>query len=179
MSLAPIWRASLAATVNWVSVAKIKPPSLTVSDWTILIFSWVWDIELTVCDRAVLTALILHGPERVKTRGIRQSRTCVKTRCHFYSITKHKSQWTKFCNTQINQPTRCISLSDLLLVVQIQLNMFRASSCPSSGAYKLQQPPLVYRWNVVVAVSLVVVGLAGRPAGPTTTNDTATTTFQR
>ena len=36
--------------------------------------------------------------------------------------------------------------------------MFRASSCPSSGAYQLQQPPLVYRWNVVVAVLLVVVG---------------------
>ena len=35
--------------------------------------------------------------------------------------------------------------------------MFRASSCPSSGAYKLQWPPLVYCWNVVVAVSLVVV----------------------
>jgi len=33
---------------------------------------------------------------------------------------------------QINQPTICISLSDLLLVVQIQLDMFRASSCPSS-----------------------------------------------
>jgi hypothetical protein len=29
---------------------------------------------------------------------------------------------------------------------------------PSSGAYKLQQQPLVYRWNVVVAVLLVVVG---------------------
>ena len=36
--------------------------------------------------------------------------------------------------------------------------MFRASSCPSSGAYQLQQQPLVYRWNVVVAVFLVVVG---------------------
>ena len=47
--------------------------------------------------------------------------------------------------------------------------MFRASSCTSSGAYKLQQPPLVYRWKVVVAVSLVV--------GPTTTNSTAITTF--
>ena len=32
-----------------------------------------------------------------------------------------------------------------------------------------------YRWNVVVAVLLVVVG----PVGPTTTNSTATTTFQR
>jgi len=39
---------------------------------------------------------------------------------------------------QINQPIRCINLSDLFIVVQIQLNMFRASSCPSSGAYKLQ-----------------------------------------
>jgi len=36
--------------------------------------------------------------------------------------------------------------------------MFRASSCPSSEAYQLQQQPLVYRWNVVVAVLLVVVG---------------------
>jgi hypothetical protein len=36
--------------------------------------------------------------------------------------------------------------------------MFRASSCPSSGAYQLQQQPLVYRRNVVVAVLLVVVG---------------------
>jgi len=37
--------------------------------------------------------------------------------------------------------------------------MFWASSCPSSGAYQLQQQqPLVYRWNVVLAVLLVVVG---------------------
>jgi hypothetical protein len=36
--------------------------------------------------------------------------------------------------------------------------MFRASLCPSSGAYQLQQQPLVYCRNVVVAVLLVVVG---------------------
>jgi hypothetical protein len=36
--------------------------------------------------------------------------------------------------------------------------MFRASSCPLSGAYQLQQQPQVYRRNVVVAVLLVVVG---------------------
>jgi hypothetical protein len=36
--------------------------------------------------------------------------------------------------------------------------MFRASSCPSSGAYQLQQQPLVNRRNVVVAVLLAVVG---------------------
>jgi hypothetical protein len=54
--------------------------------------------------------------------------------------------------------------------------MFWASSCPSSGAYQLQQQqPLVYRWNVVVAVLLVVVG----PVEPNTTNSTASTTFLR
>jgi hypothetical protein len=37
--------------------------------------------------------------------------------------------------------------------------MFRASLCPSLGAYQLQQQSLVYRRNVVVAVLLVVVGL--------------------
>jgi len=44
--------------------------------------------------------------------------------------------------------------------------MFRATSCPSSGAYQLQQQPLVYHWSVVVAVLLIVVG----PTGPTTIN---------
>jgi len=36
--------------------------------------------------------------------------------------------------------------------------MFRASLCPSSGAYQLQQQPLVYCRNVVVTVLLAVVG---------------------
>jgi len=53
--------------------------------------------------------------------------------------------------------------------------MFRASLCPFSGAYQLQQQPLLYCRNVAVAVLLVVVG----PVGPTTTNSTAFTTFQR
>jgi len=34
-------------------------------------------------------------------------------------------------------------ITGLLFVDQIQLNMFRASSCPSSGAYQLQQQPLL------------------------------------
>jgi len=38
--------------------------------------------------------------------------------------------------------------------------MIRASLCPSSGTYQLQQQPLVYRRNVVVAVLLVMVGPA-------------------
>jgi hypothetical protein len=42
-------------------------------------------------------------------------------------------------------------ITGLLFVVQIPLSMFPASLCPSSGAYQLQQQPLVYRRNVVVA----------------------------
>jgi hypothetical protein len=49
-------------------------------------------------------------------------------------------------------------ITGLLSVVYIPLNMFRASLCPSSGAYQLQQQPLVYRRNVVVAVLFAVVG---------------------
>jgi hypothetical protein len=44
---------------------------------------------------------------------------------------------------QINQPTRCTNFSSLLLDVYVQLNMFRASSRPLSGAQQLQQQPLV------------------------------------
>jgi len=44
---------------------------------------------------------------------------------------------------QINQPTRCNNFSSLLLDVSVQLNMFRASSCPSSGAQQLQWQPLI------------------------------------
>jgi hypothetical protein len=39
---------------------------------------------------------------------------------------------------QINQPTRRNNSSSLLLDVYLQLNMFRASSRPSSGAQQLQ-----------------------------------------
>ena len=85
-----------------------------------------------------------------------QSSTAVYRSNAFFSYDTYKTHQ----RIQINQPTSCINLSDLLLVVQIQLNLFRASSCPSSGAYKLQQQPLVQRWNVVVAVLLVVVGPA-------------------
>jgi hypothetical protein len=35
--------------------------------------------------------------------------------------------------------------------------MFWASLCPSSGAYQVQQQPLVYHTNVVVAVLLAVI----------------------
>ena len=46
---------------------------------------------------------------------------------------------------QINQPTRCNNFSSLLLDIYsyVQLNMFRSSSCPSSGAQQRQLQPLV------------------------------------
>jgi hypothetical protein len=46
---------------------------------------------------------------------------------------------------QINQPTRCNNFSSLLLDVYsyVQLNMFRASSRPSSGAQQLQHQQLL------------------------------------
>jgi hypothetical protein len=47
--------------------------------------------------------------------------------------------------------------------------MSQAFLCPSSGAYQLQQQPLVYCRNVVVAVLLVVVG----PVVPDRTRPTA------
>jgi hypothetical protein len=58
--------------------------------------------------------------------------------------------------------------------VYLQLNMFRASSRPSSGAQKLQCQPLVLPLE---CGGNSAVG-RGR-AGPTTTNSTATNTFQR
>jgi hypothetical protein len=46
---------------------------------------------------------------------------------------------------QINQPTRCNNFSSLLLDVYsyVRLNIFRASSRPSSGAQQLQLQPVV------------------------------------
>jgi hypothetical protein len=48
---------------------------------------------------------------------------------------------SKVCNyhhtIQINQPTRCNNFSGLLPDVYVQINMFRASSHPSTGAQQL------------------------------------------
>jgi len=61
---------------------------------------------------------------------------------------------------QINQPTRCNNFSSLLIDVYsyVQLNMFRAFSRPSSGLNKCSSSLWFYRWIVVIAVLLVVVG---------------------
>jgi hypothetical protein len=52
--------------------------------------------------------------------------------------------WAKKYLYSLNKsPTRCSNFSSFLLDVYLQLNMFRASSHPSSGAQQLQQQPLV------------------------------------
>jgi hypothetical protein len=71
----------------------------------------------------------------------------------------------------INQPTRCNSFSSLLLYVQ--LNMFGSPHAHHQALNNCSSSLWFYRWSVVIAVLLVVVG----PAGPTTTNSTATTTL--
>ena len=57
--------------------------------------------------------------------------------------------------------------------------MFRASSCPSSGATTTAVAASGLPLELGVAVLLVVVGPAGRPAGLTTTNSTAITKLRR
>jgi hypothetical protein len=75
---------------------------------------------------------------------------------------------------QINQPTRCNNISSLLLEFYVQLNMFRTSSRPSSGAQLMQWQPLVL---LLERGDSSAVG-RGR-AGPTTNNSTVITTLQR
>ena len=79
---------------------------------------------------------------------------------------------------QINQPTRCKNFSSLLFDVYVKLNMFRASSRPSSGAQQLQQQPLVLPLERGGS-SAVGRDRAGRSVGSTTTNSTLTTMLQR
>ena len=61
---------------------------------------------------------------------------CEMTLYHLFKFKVCKSMHHH--KIQINQPTRCNSLSSLLLDVYVQFNMFRASSRPSSGAQQLQ-----------------------------------------
>jgi len=95
-----------------------------------------------------------HVFSRLKTRGtclmphflifLRKSQQpCLfhEALTDYYTILLHKFKVCKSVlhhTIQINQPTRCNNFSSLLLVVYVQLNMFRASSRPSSGAQQLQ-----------------------------------------
>ena len=56
-----------------------------------------------------------------------------ETREHRGKFSKEKPQ-----RTPINQPTTCNNIPSLLLDIYVRLNMFLASSRPSSGAQQLQ-----------------------------------------
>jgi hypothetical protein len=62
-----------------------------------------------------------------------------------------------FVSIQINQPTRCKNFTSLLLDVYVWLNMFRASTHPSSGAYNCTMSLWFYRWKEAAGALLVVV----------------------
>jgi len=85
-------------------------------------------IKITVSTRAI-TGCVQN------TANITQDHAFTgKAELHKFKVCKSVHQHT----FQINQPTRCKNFSSLLLDVYVQLNMFRASSCPSSGAQQLQ-----------------------------------------
>ena len=66
---------------------------------------------------------------------------------------------------QLNQPTRCSNFSSYYLSFKCSSPCFGYPHAHHQELQQLQQQPLVYRRNVVVAVLLVVVGPARpRPA---------------
>jgi hypothetical protein len=71
----------------------------------------------------------------------------------------HSNEW-KLTSDPDKSPTRCNNFSSILLDAHLQLNMFRASSRPSSGAQQLQEQPLVLPLERGDTVLLVVVGPA-------------------
>jgi len=73
---------------------------------------------------------------------------------------------------QINQPTRCNSITSSLLDVYVWLSMFWASPRPSSGAYNCTRSLWFNRWRLAAGALLVVVW-------QTTTNNAPLVALQR
>jgi hypothetical protein len=82
-------------------------------------------------------------------------------------ILKHKYNKFKACKSvhhhtvQINQPTRCKNFSSLQLDVHVQLNMFRASSHPSSEVQQhcYHHVPTVKPEAATAVVELLMMGV--------------------
>jgi len=72
-----------------------------------------------------VTSVIIQGRKGTKIENLRYNEFKVCKSVHHHTV-------------QINQPTRGNIFSSLLLDVYLRLNMFRASSRPSSGAQQLQ-----------------------------------------
>ena len=70
---------------------------------------------------------------------------------------------------KINLPTRCNNFSSYYLIFMYSSTCFGRPHARHQELSNCSSSLWFYRWSVVVAVLLVVVG----PAGPTTTNSTA------
>jgi hypothetical protein len=66
-----------------------------------------------------------------------------------------------YCAVQINQPTKSKNYSRLLLDVYVQLNMFRRPHAHQQQLNNCSSSLWFYRWSVVIAVLLVMVGPTG------------------
>ena len=75
-----------------------------------------------------------RGLHNIQPMGCMQSTGAHGIACDKFKVCKSMHHHT----FQINQPTRCNNFLSLLLDVHVQLNMFLASSRPSSGAQYLQ-----------------------------------------
>jgi hypothetical protein len=74
---------------------------------------------------------------------------------------KSMKQMIKSCNVSNKSPTRCYSFSSFLLGVYLQLNMFRASSRPSTGAQQqcYHHAPKVKPEAATAVVELLMMGV--------------------
>jgi hypothetical protein len=83
------------------------------------------------------------------TSGVSLKKESITNFRFFFNIRNALMEFEKLMKSvhhhtiQINQPTRCNDFSSLLLGVYLQLNMFRSSSRPLSGAQQLQYQPLI------------------------------------
>jgi hypothetical protein len=104
----------------------------TAKEWW---FPYQHEQEIIFFSKASISAM---GPNQFPIQGIMRLFLSSKV-ARMFKVCKFVHHHT----IQINQPTRCNNFSSLLLDVYVQLNMFRASSRPSSGAQQLQAQPLL------------------------------------
>jgi len=120
--------------------------------WNVLLCSWYTGHNASTClpqahnvtsqKAGTYVWLFLSNNNKTHRRGLHniQPTGCMQsTGAHGIACDKFKVCKSVHHHTfQINQPTRCNNFSSSLLDVHVQLNMFLASSRPSSGAQHLQ-----------------------------------------
>jgi hypothetical protein len=101
-------------------------------------------LSSNTCDMYMGDLRHIHDPvlSSLKMEGIRLLFLIVEWFRHVKTVNL-KFVCTCIITIQINQPTRCNNFPSLLIDVYLQLNTFRASSRPLSGAQQLHYQPLV------------------------------------